>query len=235
MERLQKYLAECGIASRRKSEILIVNGHITVNGKVVNKLGFKINPDIDIVLYDGKIVNRVNKNIYIMLNKPKGYITTTHDQFNRPSVLDLIDTKMRIFPIGRLDYNTTGLLLLTNDGELTFKLTHPKQNIPKTYIAELFGVPDFTDLNRFKNGLIIDGRKTAKAEIEILKIEDNKSNVKIIIHEGRNRQIRKMCKEIKHPVINLRRVKIGELDLDGLGIGKYRYLNDSEIEYLKNL
>ncbi|SNX55406.1 pseudouridine synthase [Thermoanaerobacterium sp. RBIITD] len=235
MERLQKYLAECGIASRRKCEQLILAGLVKVNGLIIKNLGFKVNPDKDIVEYNNKIVKKIEKNIYIMLNKPIGYVTTVRDQFKRPSVIDLINIKERIYPVGRLDYSTSGLLLLTNDGELTYRLTHPKHEVSKTYIAKIKDIPDANKLKRFRSGLIIDNRLTSKAEIDILKVEDNNAIVKIIIHEGRNRQIRKMCDAIGHPVITLKRIKIGDLKLGKLGIGNWRYLKTEEIEYLKNL
>jgi len=169
MERLQKYLAECGIASRRKCEQLILDGKIKVNGTVIKNLGIKIDPDKDIVEYNGRVVAKVQHNIYIMLNKPTGFITTVKDQFGRPSVLDIIKIKDRIYPVGRLDYNTSGLLLLTNDGDIANKLMHPKHEIDKVYIAKIRGIPDDKDLDTFRNGLLLDNRLTAKAKIEILK------------------------------------------------------------------
>lgn len=235
MERLQKYLAKCGIASRRKCEQIILDGKIKVNGIVINNLGFKVDPDKDIVEYDGKVVTKVQHNIYIMLNKPVGFVTTVRDQFGRPSVIDLIKIKDRIYPIGRLDYNTSGLLLLTNDGDLANKLMHPKYEIDKVYIAKIRGIPDDKELNKFRNGLLIDNRLTAKAKIEILEKTKNDAIVKVVIHEGRNRQIRKMCELIGHPVLTLKRIKIGDLELGKLKVGQWRYLSDGEVHYLKNL
>lgn len=235
MERLQKYLAECGIASRRKCEQIILDGQIKVNGIVIKNLGFKVDPDKDIVEYDGKVVTKVQHNIYIMLNKPVGFVTTVKDQFGRPSVLDLIKIKDRIYPVGRLDYNTSGMLLLTNDGDLANKLMHPKHEVDKVYIAKIRGIPDDKELDRFREGLLIDNRLTAKAKIEILKKIKNDAVVKIAIHEGRNRQIRKMCELIGHPVLTLKRIKIGDLELGELKTGHWRYLNDEEVQYLKNL
>lgn len=235
MERLQKYLAECGIASRRKCEQYILSGRVKVNGNVVKELGIKIDPKADIVEFDGKIIKRKIKCIYIMMNKPTGYITSVKDQFSRPTVLDLINIKERIYPVGRLDYNTSGLLILTNDGELAYTLTHPKHEIVKTYIAEIKGIPDEKEIVRFKNGLKIDDYVTSKADIKIIHKKFSTSIVEIKIHEGRNRQVRKMCDAIGHPVITLKRTKIGNLSLDGLKVGHWRYLNKKEIEYLKNL
>ncbi|MGF7399552.1 pseudouridine synthase [Thermoanaerobacterium thermosaccharolyticum] len=235
MERLQKYLAECGIASRRKCEQLILDGKIKVNGTVIKNLGIKIDPDKDIVEYDGRVVAKVQHNIYIMLNKPTGFITTVKDQFGRPSVLDIIKIKDRIYPVGRLDYDTSGLLLLTNDGDIANKLMHPKHEIDKVYIAKIRGIPDDKDLDRFRNGLLLDNRLTAKAKIEILKKINNDALVKIVIHEGRNRQIRRMCELIGHPVMTLKRIKIGDLELGNLKVGQWRYLSGEEVQYLKNL
>ncbi|KAA5807672.1 pseudouridine synthase [Thermoanaerobacterium thermosaccharolyticum] len=235
MERLQKYLAECGIASRRKCEQLILDGKIKVNGTVIKNLGIKIDPDKDIVEYDGRVVAKVQHNIYIMLNKPTGFITTVKDQFGRPSVLDIIKIKDRIYPVGRLDCDTSGLLLLTNDGDIANKLMHPKHEIDKVYIAKIRGIPDDKDLDRFRNGLLLDNRLTAKAKIEILKKINNDALVKIVIHEGRNRQIRRMCELIGHPVMTLKRIKIGDLELGNLKVGQWRYLNGEEVQYLKNL
>ncbi|AEF17257.1 pseudouridine synthase Rsu [Thermoanaerobacterium xylanolyticum LX-11] len=235
MERLQKYLAECGIASRRKCEQLILDGKVKVNGETVRELGVKVDPNKDVVEYNGKVVTKVNKNIYIMLNKPVGYITTVKDQFDRPSVIDLVSIDDRVYPIGRLDYDTSGLLLLTNDGDLANKLMHPRHNINKVYIAQIKGVPDKMKLDMFRNGLRIDNYKTAKAEIDILKVTNGNSTVKIAIHEGRNRQIRKMCELIGHPVLKLKRVKIGNLDIGNLKTGQWRYLSKDEVEYLKKL
>ncbi|MDI6605168.1 MAG: pseudouridine synthase [Thermoanaerobacteraceae bacterium] len=235
MERLQKFLAECGIGSRRKCEQFIRDGFVKVNGKIVKELGIKVEPLEDKVEYNNKIVKKSEKLIYIMLNKPTGYVTTVKDQFNRASVLDLIDIKERIYPVGRLDYNTSGLLLLTNDGALTYKLTHPKHEVLKTYIAEIKSIPSDIELEELRNGIIIDNFKTSKAKIKILKIKDNTSIVEVQIHEGRNRQIRKMFDYIKHTVIKLKREKIGEIGLGKLKIGHCRYLNDKEINYLKKL
>lgn len=234
--RLQKYLAICGIASRRKSEQIILQGRVKVNGKVVNKLGVKIDPDKDIVLVDNKLIKLPKKYIYIAINKPEGYITSVKDQFNRPTVIDLIkEIKERVYPVGRLDYDTSGLLILTNDGDLTYKLTHPKHEIKKVYIAKIKGIPTERELEAFRKGLRIDNYITSKAEIEILSTNRSSSVVKIVIHEGKNRQIRKMCEKINHPVIKLKRVAIGKIKLGNLKKGSWRYLSKEEIEYLKKL
>lgn len=233
--RLQKYLADAGVASRRKSEEFIKRGKVSVNGVVVTELGTKIDDKTDTVTYNGKVVKAETKFVYIMLNKPEGFVTTVKDQFNRPAVTDLVKVKERVFPVGRLDYDTSGLLILTNDGDLTYKLTHPKHEIEKTYIAKLFGTPDINDINKFKHGVHVDGRKTLPAKIEIIEKEEKYCYAKIIIKEGRNRQVRKMCEAIKHPVAMLKRVATGDLQLGDLPKGKYRYLTEKEIRYLKNL
>jgi pseudouridine synthase len=235
MVRLQKYLAECGIASRRKCEEYILQGRVKVNGKVVKELGTKIDPNVDIIEFDGKIVRREEKKLYIMLYKPAGYITSSKDPLGRPTVLDLVKVKERIYPVGRLDFDTSGLLLLTNDGELANTLMHPKYEVVKTYVAKVKGVPTKEEMQRFENGLIIDGRKTSKAKIRLLSVKNGTSVVEIKIHEGRNRQVKKMCEAIGHPVIELKRTKIGDLELKGLKPGEWRYLTEEEVRYLKSL
>lgn len=234
--RLQKYLADAGIASRRKAEELILNGQVKVNGVTVTELGTKIDDQKDEVLFNGKKVESNEKLVYIMLHKPEGYVTTVKDQFDRPTVMDLIKgVKERVVPVGRLDYDTSGLLLLTNDGELTYKLTHPKHIVEKTYIAKLFGRPDTNAFNKFKWGMELEGRRTAPAKLEIVEDLGKYCMCKIVITEGRNRQVRKMCDLVKHPVATLKRVGTGELELGNLPKGKYRYLTEKEIRYLKNL
>lgn len=234
--RLQKFMAKCGVASRRKSEELILQGLVKVNGKIVKELGTKIDPIKDLVRVEEKIIKLETNKIYIMLNKPIGYVTTLSDEKDRKVVTDLIDqVNERIYPVGRLDIDTTGLLLLTNDGDLTYKLTHPSSKVIKRYIAIVEGVPNRNELQRFRNGLIIDGKSTAPADIKISKRFDDESILDIRIHEGRNRQVKKMCEAINHPVKKLKRISIGELELGGLDIGNWRYLNQDEIEYLKSL
>lgn len=238
-ERLQKFLAEAGVASRRKAEELIAAGKIQVNGKTVTEMGTKIDPAQDTVTYQGETVSKKGTQmVYLMLHKPEGVVTTAKEQFGRASVMDLIKgVKERIFPVGRLDYDTSGLLLLTNDGDLTYKLTHPKHAIDKTYIAKLYGVPDEGALQKFRRGVVIDGRRTKPAKIQILEREKDGRfcTAEIIIHEGRNRQVRKMCEAIHHPVAQLKRVATGELKLGDLPKGKFRYLTEKEVKYLKRL
>ena len=236
--RINKYIASCGVASRRKAEELIIEKRVKVNGKIITELSFQIDENNDKVEVDGKIIGLEEKNVYIMLNKPEGYVTTVKDQFDRKSVIDLVkNVGVRVYPIGRLDYETSGLLLLTNDGDLTYKLTHPKHEVDKTYVATVKGIPTKEEILNFEKGLYIEDYKTAPAKIKIVKknIEKNYAVCEIKIHEGRNRQVRKMCKAINHPVMNLRRKAMGNIVLKNLEVGEYRYLTSDEIDYLKKI
>lgn len=228
MIRLNKYIAECGICSRRKADILIESGKVLVNDIVIKDLGVKIDDTKDIVKVDGKTISKEDKFVYIMLNKPKGYVTTNSEQFGRKSVLDLIDTDYRIFPIGRLDMNTEGLLLLTNDGEFANKLMHPKNKVEKTYIANVKGNITEEKIENLRNGVDIGGYITKPAKVRIISKDKNKIEIKI--SEGKNRQVRKMCEAVGLKVINLKRISIGKLNLGNLKIGEYRYLNKNEID-----
>lgn len=234
--RLQKFMAQCGVASRRKSEEIILEGRVMVNGLIVKKLGTTIDPKKDIVKVDNIKIEMERKKVYIMLNKPEGYVTTLKDKHSEKIVLDLIEgIEERIFPVGRLDADTSGLLLMTNDGDLAYKLTHPSHEVPKKYIALVKGIPNGKKLDRFRKGLKIDGRLTAEAYVRVVKRYKDSSVLEIFIHEGRNRQVRKMCEYIRHPVEKLKRVSIGKLNLGDLDIGKWRYLTENEIKYLKRL
>ncbi|MBQ8997878.1 MAG: rRNA pseudouridine synthase [Clostridium sp.] len=236
--RINKYIASCGVASRRKAEEIILAKRVKVNGKTVEELSFNIDEDNDIVEIDGQRIGLNEESVYIVLNKPEGYITTVKDQFDRPSVLDLVgDIKERVYPIGRLDYETSGLLILTNDGDLTYKLTHPKHEVDKTYMAIVKGIPTKEELKNFEEGLYIEDYKTAPAKIKIVKKDEEKNYAicQIKIHEGRNRQVRKMCRAINHPVMRLRRVAMGKITLKDTEVGKYRHLSKEEVEYLKTI
>ena len=231
--RLQKFLASCGVASRRKCEELILEGKIEVNGNVVTELGRKINPQNDKVKYQGKLVKMDEEKIYILLNKPIGYVTTAKEQFGRDMVLDLVKVNKRIVPVGRLDMYTSGALILTNDGEFVNKLTHPSHEIDKTYNVTLKGIVTQQDIVNLQNGVELDdGYITKPAKTKILKIDEDKkiSRIQITIHEGKNRQIRKMCEAIGKKVLALHRCKIGNLDVKNLKIGEWRYLSKKEIE-----
>jgi len=226
--RLQKFLADAGVASRRKSEEFIIAGRVSVNSKIITELGTKVSQN-DVVCVDGSPVIPKAKLVYIMLHKPEGVITSVSDPQGRPVVMDFVkDIKERLFPVGRLDYDSSGLLLLTNDGKLAQKLTHPSYNVPKTYIANLRKIPSKEGLRAFKQGIKIDeGPKTSAAKIKILDKES--CTVQITIKEGRNRQVRKMCDAIGCPVLSLKRVAMGSLKLGDLPRGKYRYLTEEEI------
>ena len=231
--RLQKFLAEAGIASRRKAEELILEGKVIVNDKVVNQLGTKVNPDKDIVKYNGKIIKIQSKYVYILLNKPIGYVTTAKDQFNRDSVMDLVKVRERVVPVGRLDMYTSGALILTNDGEFVYKVTHPKHEIEKTYTVTIKGIVSDNEVESLRKGVVIDNDYTTKpAKVRILKIDSEKklSRLEITIHEGKNRQIRKMCEAIGHGVLALHRSKIAGVGVKDIPLGKWRYLSSKEIE-----
>lgn len=235
--RLQKYLASCSIASRRKCEELILAGKVEVNGKVVNELGTKVNIQKDEVKYNGKIVKPEEEKIYILLNKPIGYVTTVKEQFGRDKVTDLVKINKRIVPVGRLDMYTSGALILTNDGELVNKLTHPKNEINKTYNVTVAGTVTEQDIENLKSGIEIDNSYITKpAKVKILKIDNEKniSRIQITIHEGKNRQIRKMCQAINKKVLALHRSKIGNIEVRDLKLGTWRYLTKKEVGELKH-
>lgn len=233
-ERLQKFLANSGIASRRKCEEYILKGKVSVNGKIVDELGTKINPDKDVVKYNGKIVKKTDKKVYILLNKPINYVTTVKDQFDRQTVLDLIDIPEKVVPVGRLDMYTSGALLLTNDGDFVYKVTHPKYEIGKTYTVTIRGIATQDDVKKLENGVKIDDYVSGKAKVKILKTDEEKnfSRLQITIHEGKNREVRKMCEAIDKKVLALHRRRIGNLDVKNIEIGKWRYLNKKEVEEL---
>ena len=234
--RLQKYIAECGIASRRKAEELILEGKIRVNGIIVTELGTKINPSKDIVEYNNKVIEPEQRNVYILLNKPIGYVTTVKDQFNRPSVLDLVKVKERIVPVGRLDFYTSGALILSNDGDFVYKITHPKHEVNKTYNVTVKGIINDDEIEALRIGIKIDNYITKPAKVKILKTDKDKniSRIQITIHEGKNRQIRKMCEAIGKKVLALHRSKIGNIGVKDLKVGTWRYLTKKEVESLKN-
>ena len=235
IERLQKYMSYCGVASRRKCENIILQGRVKVNGITVNKLGVKIDDKMDVISVDNVIIKKREKKIYILLNKPIGYVSTVKDDRGRNTLLDIVKVKERIYPIGRLDYNTSGLIILTNDGEVYNNIAHPKRERNKVYIATLRGIPSNDAIEKFENGLDIGGYITAAANFKVINANKNKneSKVKIEIHEGKNRQIRKMCDKIGCPVLKLTRIAIGDIQLGDLKEGSWRYLNKEEINYIK--
>lgn len=229
--RLQKYLAEAGIASRRKAEELILQRKVQVNGKVVTELGTKVQPEKDEIKYENKILQIENRKIYILLNKPIGYVTTVKDQFDRDSVLDLVKVKERLVPVGRLDMYTSGALILTNDGDFVYKVTHPKHEINKTYTVTLKGIVSKENVEALRTGVDIGEYITKSAKVKILKIDEEKqiTRLEIIIHEGKNRQVRKMCEAIGHKVLALHRSAIAGIGVKDLELGKWRYLSKKEI------
>lgn len=233
--RLQKFLAEAGIASRRKAEELIMQGKVKVNEEVVTELGTKVNPEKDKILYNDKEVKISNNHIYILLNKPIGYVTTVKDQFSRDSVLDLVKIKERLVPVGRLDMYTSGALILTNDGNFVYQVTHPKHEIEKTYTVTIKGIVKKEEAEMLRDGVVIDDYKTKPAKVKILKTDEEKniSRLEITIHEGKNRQIRKMCETIGHKVLALHRSKIAGIGVKDIPLGKWRYLKDYEVNKIK--
>ncbi len=231
--RLQKYLANNGILSRRKAEEAILEGKVKVDGQIITELGTKINPNINKVEYEGKIVKKEEEKVYILLNKPIGYVTTVKDQFNRDIVTDLIKgVKLKLLPVGRLDMYTSGALILTNDGDFIYRVTHPKHEIEKTYNVTLKGVIESKQVEELEKGVKIEDYTTKPAKVKILKIDSEKniSRIQITIHEGKNRQVRKMCEAVGKKVLALHRAKIGFLDVKDLKVGEWRYLTKKEIE-----
>ena len=234
MERLQKIISNSGIASRRKAEELIKEGRVKVDGVVVTELGTKVSKK-NIVEVDNVKIGTEEK-VYYLLNKPRGVVTTTSDEHGRKTVVSLIETDKRIYPVGRLDYDTTGLILLTNDGEFTNNITHPKNKIDKTYVAKINGILTIADIMALKKGVMIDDFKTSPAKVKVRKI-DNKNKhsiVEITIHEGKNRQVRKMCEAVGSKVIALHRSKIGDIGVKDLKLGTWRYLRDFEVKKILN-
>ncbi len=230
--RLQKFLANSGIASRRKCEELIIEGKISVNGKVIKELGTKIDSTKDKVEYCGKTIQNTEKLVYVLLNKPIGYVTTAKDQFNRDTVLDLVRIKERIVPVGRLDMYTSGALILTNDGDFVYKVTHPKHEITKTYTVTVHGIITSDEVDQLRQGVKIEDYVTRPAKVKILKTDEDKniSRLEITIHEGKNRQVRKMCEAVGRKVIALHRSKIGNIEVKDLKIGTWRYLKEQELK-----
>ena len=233
-ERLQKYLAECGIASRRKCEEYITQGKVQVNGKTITELGVKVNPEKDKITFEGKNVKQEERKVYILLNKPIGYVTTSDEQFGRDKVLDLVKVRERVVPVGRLDMYTSGALILTNDGDFVYKVTHPKHEITKTYTVTVKGIIKNEEVEQLRKGVKIDDYTTRPAKVKILKTDEEKdiSRLEITIHEGKNRQVRRMCESVGRIVIALHRSKIGNIGVKDIELGKWRYLKDFEVKTL---
>ena len=235
MERLQKFIAESGYSSRRKAEELIKQGKVVVDGNIVTELGTKVSGKEEIII-EGNLLTKEEKEYYI-LNKPRGVVTTTNDDKNRKTVVDLINTNKRIYPIGRLDYDTTGVLLLTNDGEFSNILMHPNEKIEKVYVAKIKGIIKGEEINKLKQGVVIDGRKTEKCKVKLRRVDskNNTSYVSLIIHEGRNHQVKNMFKAVGYEVLKLKRERVGIFTLAGLNSGEYRKLTPKEIAIVYSL
>ncbi|MDI6735466.1 MAG: pseudouridine synthase [bacterium] len=231
MERLQKVLAEAGLGSRRRCEELILAGHISINGQVVKTLGVQIDPKIDKIKFDGKEIKSERK-VYLLLNKPKGYVTTLSDPQGRPTIVSLLKgVRERVYPVGRLDYDSQGLLFLTNDGDLANKLIHPKLKIAKTYLVKLKGKLEASDIMRLRKGIRIEGgSKTLPADVRVTKNLPKNTLLKMTITEGKKRQIRRMGEAIKHEVLSLKRIQFGPFHLSNLKLGEYVYLNPDEVK-----
>lgn len=233
--RLNKYIAQAGVASRRKADDLIVNGNVKINGIPVKELGTDVK-ECDVVEVNGRVIEAEAKKVYIALNKPLGYVTTSADDKDRATVLDLVsDIPERIFPVGRLDYNTSGLLILTNDGDFAYRLTHPKHHVYKTYRAVVQGQLSGERVARLRKGVDIGGFVTSPAIVNVIKQQERKALVEISIYEGKNRQVRKMFNAVGNRVLELERIAIGEVRLGRMMQGHYRKLSREEIEYLKNV
>lgn len=237
MERLNKYLASTGAASRRGADKLIEEGRVKVNGKVIKELGSSINEKNDTVMVDDNIVKPVKDYAYILFYKPKGCITTSSDEKGRKTIYDYLQdlNVSHLIPVGRLDYDTEGMLIMTNDGDLAYKLTHPSYEIPKTYLVKVDGEMPEHKLAQLRKGVLVDGEKTKRCKVKLLEYKDGESKLQVTITEGKNRQIRKMFEAVEREVKFLKRIAVGELRLGGLPRGGYRYLNDDEIYYIKNM
>ncbi len=231
--RINKFIAAAGICSRRNADMLILDGRVTVNGSLVKEPGMDIREQ-DVVLVDGERIGSATKKYYIALHKPDGYVTTTDDPFGRPTVMELLgDIDARLFPVGRLDYHTEGLLLLTNDGDFANAVTHPRNEIYKTYIARVSGFPTLAKLGRLQRGIQLEDGKTAPCKAMVIRQEPDGVEISISIREGRNRQVRRMMEAIGHKVLHLRRISVGNIQLGHLPKGKWRHLTPREIEGIK--
>ena len=238
-ERLQKFLANQGVCSRRKAEQYILEGKVKVNGQVVTELGTKINTDVDKIEFNNKLILNEIEKIYILLNKPIGYVTTVKDQFDRPTVMEFLKEngkpiKTKVVPVGRLDMYTSGALILSNDGDFIYQITHPKHEINKTYQVTVKGKITDSEIENLRSGVDIGDYITKPAQVRIMKIDEEKniSRIEITIHEGKNRQVRRMCESIGKKVLALHRSKIGNIDVKDLKLGRFRYLTDKEVKQL---
>ncbi len=235
MMRLQKMMASSGVASRRKSEEFILQGRVKVNGEIISELGFKVDENKDVVEVDGKVIDLNEKHVYFMLHKPERIVSSAKDEKGRKTVVDMIEADVRLYPIGRLDFMSSGLILLTDDGDLTYKLTHPKHDITKTYEVSISPCLNAKQVSKLRSGVVIDGRKTFPCQVHLLRQSGNKQTYNIILKEGRNRQIRKMVEAVGSNVVKLKRIAVGDITLKGLDYGEHRKLTRAEIKYLKKI
>jgi len=234
IERLQKILSQAGVASRRATERLMIEGRVTVNGATIRELGTKADAAHDDIRVDGRRVKAAEQHRYLLLHKPRGYVTTRSDPERRPTVIDLLNgVREYVYPVGRLDFDSEGLLILTNDGDLAARLTHPSHEVPRVYEARVLGVPDRHDLDRLRRGVSIEGRHTGPADVVLLGESSGHATLRVTIREGRNRQVRRMCESIGHPVTQLRRVAIGPITDARLKPGAWRDLSDEEVARLR--
>lgn len=235
MERLQKVMAKAGVASRRHSEELILRGSVSVDGRVVREMGYKVDPRVNTIEVMGKVLDVRAPRSYVMLNKPTGVLTTVTDPFKRPTVMDFFgDDFVGIFPVGRLDQDTSGLLLMTNDGDLAYKLAHPKHKIAKVYLARVRGTVSSDAVWHLRRGIVLEDGPTQPARVRIINRVENQTDLEIAIFEGRKRQVRRMCQAIRHPVITLERLEIGPIKLGDLAPGQWRPLTEGEETLLKD-
>jgi len=232
--RLNKFIAICGVASRRKADELIQKGRVAVNGEIVEKLGIKVDPEKNVIEVDGKRITYKEKLVYLALYKPKGYIVSLKDPYNRPKVMDLLpDFKERIFPVGRLDYDSEGILLLTNDGELAYRLMHPRYKIERIYRVEVKGIPGSEKLEKLEKGIPLYGKRTAPSKVKLITKKGKRALLEIKLYEGRKRQVKLMFLAIGHPVLKLKRISFGGITIKGLKPGEWRHLSKNEIEMLR--
>jgi len=236
MERIQKILAKAGVASRREAERMVIEGRVTVNGEVVDTLGFKADALVDHIKVDGRRLGRDEPKVTLLLNKPRGYLSTVKDTLGRPTVMDLLKkVRWRIYPVGRLDFDAEGLLILSNDGDLTHHLSHPRFSIPRTYLVKVGGVPDEKKLTRLKRGVTLEDGKARVVSLAILRQREKNSWIRVVVTEGRNRLVKRMFSAIGHTVLKLKRIEFGPIGLGDLPTGQFRYLTREELEDLKKL
>jgi 23S rRNA pseudouridine2605 synthase len=241
-QRLQKILSTAGVASRRAAESYITEGRVSINGETVTELGSKADPETDDIRVDGRRIKTVRRRIYLLLYKPRGYIASRSDPQHRPTVIDLLakgGVRDYVYPVGRLDYESEGLLLVTSDGDLAARLTHPSHEVEREYHVKVLGVPDDHDLDRLSKGIVIDGRRTRPADVKLLSVAEGSkaqhATLSIVVKEGRNRQVRNMCEAIGHPVDRLKRVRIGPITDDRIRPGEFRELDAKEVAALRRV